>query len=101
MIKRAWNKIPGNLKNRYVATFILFLVWMMFFDRNDFISQYKLKNRYYKVVEEKEYYHKEIEQTRSDLDNLLNDDEKLERFARERYLMKRENEDLFIIVEED
>lgn len=100
MLKQFWNNIPKWLKNRYSITLLLFIVWMTFFDRNDFISQVKLKNRYYKVLNEQQYYRDQIKETQADLDNLLNDDEKLERFARERYLMKKEDEDLFIIVEE-
>lgn len=100
MIKRAYNKIPPYLKNRYSLVILLFLVWMVFFDQNDIITQIKLKQRLNKIEKQKEYYNDEISRTRSELNNLLNDDDKLEKFAREKYLMKRNNEDLFIISEE-
>lgn len=73
---------------------------MLFFDQNDFITQIKLKQRLSKIEKQKEYYHSEINRTQNELDNLLNDDAKLEKFAREKYLMKKKNEDLFIITEE-
>lgn len=100
MIKRAYNKIPSYLKNRYSLVILFFLVWMLFFDQNDIITQIKLKQRLNKIEKQKEYYNDEIARTQSELDNLLNDDNKLEKFAREKYLMKRNNEDLFIISEE-
>ncbi len=100
MIKRAYNKIPAYLKNRYSLVILFFLVWMLFFDQNDIITQIKLKQRLNKIEKQKEYYNDEISRTQSELDNLLNDEDKLEKFAREKYLMKRNNEDLFIISEE-
>jgi cell division protein FtsB len=74
---------------------------MLFFDQNDIISQIELKQQLNNVVSKREYYKKQIKETRSDLENLLNDNEKLERFARERYLMKKPNEEIFVIVDED
>lgn len=100
MIQSLHRKIPPYLKNRYSLVVLLFVIWMLFFDQNDFITQVKLKKRLNKIEKQKEYYHSEIEQTQNELDNLLNDDAKLEKFAREKYLMKKNNEDLFIITEE-
>lgn len=74
---------------------------MLFFDQNDIISQIELKQQLNSVENKREYYKTQIKETRSDLENLLNDNEKLERFARERYLMKKPNEEIFVIVDED
>ncbi len=82
-------------------TALVFFVWMLFFDQNDIISQVKLKNQLRELNKEKEYYKEQIKITQSELENLLNDNEKLERFAREKYLMKKPNEDLFVIVYEE
>lgn len=101
MIKQLWNKVPPFLKNRYILTALGFFFWMLFFDQNDLISQVKLKNQLYELEKDKEYYKEQIQVTQEELENLLNDNEKLERFAREKYLMKKPDEDIFVIVYED
>tara|TARA_B100000780_G_scaffold277206_2_gene247376 strand:+ start:170 stop:475 length:306 start_codon:yes stop_codon:yes gene_type:complete len=101
MIKQLWNKVPPFLKNRYILTALGFFFWMLFFDQNDLISQIKLKNQLYELEKDKEYYKEQIQVTQEELENLLNDNEKLERFAREKYLMKKPDEDIFVIVYED
>lgn len=100
MIEHITHKIPSYLKNRYSTVVLFFFVWMLFFDQNDIITQVKLKKRLNKIERQKEYYNKEINRTQNELDNLLNDDAKLEKFAREKYLMKKKDEDLFIITNE-
>ena len=55
-------RIPSWLKNKYVISSLLFFVWMLFFDRNDFISQYSYRQDLKKHEADKEYYKKEIEQ---------------------------------------
>jgi cell division protein FtsB len=88
------------LKNKYFLCSIAFIVWMLFFDRNDVASQYDYRTKVKKLEEEKEFYNKEIAQAEKDLQELTTNSEKLEKFARERYLMKRDNEDVFVIIEE-
>ena len=100
MIKAYWDKVPSWLKNRYSITVIVFTLWMLFFDSNDAFMLYKLKNELNTIASEKEYFEDQIEDTRADLDNLLNDNDKLEKFAREKYLMKNSNEDIFVITVE-
>jgi cell division protein FtsB len=100
MIKKIWNKLPEWIKNRYILTLFAFALWMLFFDQNDMINQYKLKSQLNNLIKEKNYYEEQIRSTNQELQNLLNDNEKLERFARERYLMKRNNEEIFVIVSE-
>ncbi len=101
MIQKFWSKIPSFLKNKYAVTIGIFFVWMLFFDQNDIITQVKLKSELYKINKEKNYYQEQILETQEDLENLLNDNNKLEKFAREKYLMKKDNEDIFVIVVED
>ena len=98
MFKSFLDKVPNWLKNRYSITLVAFTVWMLFFDSNDAFMLYKLKSELKTISVEKEYFEERIEDTRADLDNLLNDNEKLEKFAREKYLMKNDNEDIFVIV---
>lgn len=78
-----------------------FIVWMLFFDSNDVFMLYKLRSELHTIKSEKEYFETKIEETKLDLDNLLNDKEKLEKFAREKYLMKNSNEDIFVIAVEE
>ena len=100
MLKLYWDKIPNWLKNRYAFTSLAFLVWMLFLDTNDAFMLYKLKSELKTIQTEKEYFSKRIKETKSDLDNLLNDNQKLEKFAREKYLMKNDDEEIFVIVME-
>lgn len=90
-------KIPTNF---YLVTGVSFLVWMLFFDSNDFYSQYQLRKKVKALEEEKIYYKDQIEEVETDREALLKDADKLEKLAREKYYMKKDNEDVFVIVEE-
>ncbi|WP_187264202.1 FtsB family cell division protein [Pontibacter beigongshangensis] len=90
--------IPKFFRNFYFVTAALFLVWMFFFDSNDFITQYRMSKQLSEKEEEKQYYLDKIEEVQKDRRELLSNPELLEKFARENYLMKRPTEDVFIIV---
>lgn len=94
------DKIPSFLKNKYILVLIAVLVWFMFFDQNNLIQQYRYSRQLKDFRAEKEYYLQEIARDSIDLDKLKNNPEELERYAREKYLMKRENEDIFIVPED-
>ena len=99
MKKWPWlDKVIRILRNKYVFTFIGFLVWITFFDRNDLFARYKYYKELCKLEEEREYYLSEIDKNRKDMYELMSDPANLEKFAREKYLMKKENEDIFIII---
>lgn len=72
---------------------------MMFFDRNDLISQFNYRQKLRELKKDKRYYQQEIKKNQEDLHHLISDPENLERFAREKYLMKKDNEDVFILEE--
>jgi len=78
---------------------VLFLIWMFFFDTNDFITQYNMRQKLDDIAEEKKYYKEKIEEVKSDRKELLEQPELLEKFAREKYLMKKPTEQLFIVKE--
>lgn len=99
-MKRAQSILP-YLKNKYVITVLAFFFWLLFFDSNDLIRQYNREQQLEKLKEERAFYKERIEETRSELKALSSDPGELERFARERYLMKKENEDIFVIVDEE
>ena len=93
--------MPFWVRNRYFATGLVFAIWMLFIDEHDMISQMQLKSELRDLVKTKDYYDEQIEVTKKDLEELLTNNDNLERFAREKYLMKKPNEDIFVIVHEE
>ncbi|QCK17009.1 septum formation initiator [Mangrovivirga cuniculi] len=87
------------MSNVYVLSLAVFLVWMLFFDNTNFITTFKLNSKLNNLEKEKEYYEENIQQVEKDRKELLSNTELLEKFARERYFMKKESEDLYIIVD--
>lgn len=81
-------------------TLLVFLVWLTFFDRNNFINKMQLKNKITTLQKEKAYYQHKIEEDNRKMQELLSNKDNLEKFAREQYLMKNKNEDIFVIVKE-
>jgi len=74
------------------------VVWLTFFDRNDIFTQYDLRQQVLKLEKERNYYLQEIIANNQAIDELHTNQKSLEKFARETYLMKRDNEDIFVIV---
>lgn len=99
-IKQIWGTIPNWVKNKYFVTVFIFLFYMLFFDQNDIISLIQIKKELSELETNKEYFKIQIKETEKDLTDLLTNDENLERYAREKYLMKKDNEDIFVIVKE-
>ncbi len=73
---------------------------MLFLDSNDLYTQYRLSNQLSTLNREKEFYLQKIEEVKQEREQLLTDAEALEKFAREKYLMKKETEDLYVVIEE-
>lgn len=90
-----------HLKNKYVIAIIAFVVWIMFFDRNNFINQVRLVNTLHNLNDQKEFYQHEIRKDSAELQRLKTDTTSLEKFAREKYLMKKENEDIYLIINQE
>jgi cell division protein FtsB len=88
-------------KNKFFLVAIAFLVWMIFFDKNDLFSQYEYHQQVNRLKQERDFYKTETEKVSKDLDELTSNPQKLEKFAREKYLMKKDNEDVFVIVKEE
>ena len=91
-------KIPPFLRNKYLLTIIIFVLWVVLFDSNNLISQGKEMKNLKKLRAEREYYVKRIEEDKRKLIELKTDDQNLEKFAREQYRMKKADEDLYIIL---
>lgn len=94
-------KIPAPLRNKFIMVTAFFVVWMFFFDKNSIISQYKLQNTHQELKNKKTYFESEIAKAEKDHKELFTNDQTLEKFAREHYYMKKENEDVFVFVAED
>lgn len=90
-----WRKI---ITNKYLIASVVFIAYMIFADKNNVIEQYKLQKQYTKVKREHQYYEEQIMNARKQQEELFGSDKNLEKFAREKYLMKRDNEDVFVIV---
>lgn len=94
-------KVFRRINNKFFFTFLIFGVWMLFFDNNNFIHQYSLRSSLEDLEMEKEYYLSEIEKDKKATEELMTDTLTLEKFGREQYLMKREHEDIYLIVGEE
>jgi len=94
-------KLPPRMRNRYVLTVLIFLVWIVLIDSNNFIDRFRKVHTRNSLGREKEYYMERIEDDRRKLKELRTGNDNLEKFAREQYHMKKPNEDLYIIVSPD
>jgi len=97
MLKR----LPPVLRNFYSVSILAFLAWMTFLDSNDLINRFRMTSKLRSLEHQKEYYIEKIKEVEKDRAELMGTTELLEKFAREKYLMKRDNEDIFIIEEAD
>ncbi len=93
------NKLPKFVKNFYFLVGVGIVFWVLFFDSNDLITQYKLTQQLKNLQQEKLYYLKNIDNIKKEREALMNNGALLEKFAREKYFMKKKTEDLYIIVE--
>ncbi|TXD85286.1 septum formation initiator [Subsaximicrobium wynnwilliamsii] len=88
------------LKNIFVLIFICFAIWMLFFDANSLIIHSELNSEISDLEDQKVYYGNEIIKDKKAIKQ-LSTDEGIEKMAREKYYMKKENEDIYIIEYED
>jgi len=95
------HRIPRFLRNFYAATALGLLAWMTFFDANDLPSQFKNWWKLRELESEVTYYNSQIETIRRDRKEVLGSDRLREKYAREKYLMKKPTEDIFVIVDEN
>lgn len=94
---KRWFRIVSN---KYILIVIVFAVWMFFFDANSYLIHNELDTEIESLEDNAEFYESEIEKDREFMDK-IEDDEEMERFAREKYYFKKENEDIYIIEHED
>ena len=89
------------MKNKYVLTITIFAVWILVFDQNNLVDRMKMSSEIRQLEADREYYLEEIEKDSARLHELTTDRDNLEKYAREQFFMKKPNEDVFVIVEEE
>ncbi len=94
-------KLPKPLRNKYFILLILFVFWIVFLDDYNLINQSQMKNKVEDLNGQKEFYMTEIKNDSTELSKLRNDTNEQEKFAREKFLMKKDNEDIFIIRDKE
>lgn len=85
------------MRNQYFIAILIFFVWIVFIDRNNLISQYRLRKQLNNLKQEEKFYINAARADSIELDKLRNDSAYLEKMGREKYLMKRDSEDIYII----
>ena len=90
------NRLLKFIKSTYGIIIILFIIWMIFFDSNSFIIHNELNNDINELNDQKSYYEKEIAKDNIEL-QMIRSDSGLEKYAREKLYMKKDNEEIFLI----
>jgi cell division protein FtsB len=94
-----WKRILPYIKNKFILTSVVFLLWMLIFDNSNWIDMFGVRRKILSLEDEKLYYQRKIESDREKLNELRTNNENLEKYAREQYLMKKPNEEIFIVEE--
>ena len=97
MLLNRFGSVIKVFRNKYLSSVIVFVVWILFFDRNDLWTQWDRKQELQKLETSKTFYENEIATTKKDLMDLNNNPAVLEKFAREKFYLKKANEEIFII----
>ncbi len=90
-------KLPAWMLNRYVVVSVVFFIFITFIDSFNILDRLSLQKELRNAQSDLDYYQSEIQEVTRQLDELMQDDRRAEKFARERYLMKHSNEDVFVI----
>lgn len=98
---KPFTKLPKFMMNFYFIVGLFFVIWMSLIDSNGFVAQYKLTSKLNTLTSQKAYYLEKKEEVLKDRKELKTNNRLLEKFARERYLMKKPSEDLYVVVTED
>ena len=93
------NLIPAWLKNKYFLSVSAFIVWILFFDPRDVFTQMEHRRELKELQVSKAWYQKEIAKESVEAEQLKTNPATIEKYAREKYLMKRDNEELFLVPE--
>jgi cell division protein FtsB len=94
-------KILNILKNKYFLTSVIFIAWLLLFDKNSLIDRTDHVNQVEQLQKDKIYYKQQTKKAKERMKELKTDKKSLEKYAREQFLMKRENEDVFVVIREE
>jgi cell division protein DivIC len=100
-MKEILKKLVKRLRNKYLITTLVFGLWLIFFDQFNLVDRYQSLHAMRQLQRDKAYFEKKIKEDTQRLKELKTNRENLEKFAREQYLMKKDNEDIFVIVDND
>lgn len=89
--------IPFWLKSKYLLVGLFFLIWICFFDLKDIVSGFERREKLNELEENEQHLDQLISDSRNELHLLKNNAQSIEKYAREKYMMKKDNEDLFIV----
>ncbi|MBD0724595.1 septum formation initiator [Flavobacterium sp. L1I52] len=91
--EKTWFKF---LSNKYIWSLLFFTVWMLFLDNYSYFDHRILNNQIEELEDNKTYYQEEIKKDEAQIKQLKNPDQ-VEKYAREKYYMKKDSEDIYII----
>ncbi len=97
--KTFWDITFPIVRGKYTIVSLFFIIWVGFFDQNSWYEIIKKQRNLDRLKEKKEYFKNKIQKDQIYMKELISDKENLEKFARENYLMKKENEDVFIVID--
>ena len=100
-MKNFFLKIWPWVKNKYILTISVFAIWMLFFDQNNVVDRLKMSGEIRQLEADRQYYLEEIEKDSARFHELTTDKDNLEKYAREQFLMKKKDEDVFLVIEEE
>ncbi len=86
------------IHNKYFYTLLAFLIWMLFFDSDSLQRQFKLSQTIQNLKKQEKFYKQEIKKNQNAVNALKYDTTLLEKYAREKYFMKKDNEDIYIVI---
>ncbi|OSZ79434.1 hypothetical protein CAP35_14625 [Chitinophagaceae bacterium IBVUCB1] len=92
-MKKAWSIIT----NKFLLTAVAFGAWMFFFDQYDVRSMQARKKELQETKDHIAYLNNEIAKMEREHDEMMSNPQRLEQYAREQYLMKRDNEDVYVV----
>jgi len=95
-----FNSVKAIILNKYVIVLVAFGIYITFFDRYNLLNRWESNRKIKELNEEYKYYQGEIDKNKKELYRLQHDDGYLEKYAREKYLMRNKGEEIFIIKEE-
>ncbi|MDP4206122.1 MAG: septum formation initiator family protein [Bacteroidota bacterium] len=101
ILKEILTRYPKLIRNKFFWTTMVFLVWITFFDEHNMIRVWHNQHNLNQLKQDIGYYHQKIEDDRTKLKELGTNKSNLEKFAREQYLMKKENEDVYIVLKNE